>query len=95
MVVDGARNPVEHATTQQGRVDAEIEGEFAPFEASLEKALTACDDPQCPIYNDGDPIGYYKQAVAKLGLVNAALDNLPAAGLFGVASTLYNEEALA
>ena len=92
MVVDGARNPVEHATTQQGRVDAEIEGEFAPFEASLEKALTACDDPQCPIYNDGDPIGYYKQAVAKLGLVNAALDNLPAAGLFGVASALYNEE---
>ena len=76
MVVDGASNPVETATTQQGRVDGEVEEELA-MEALLEKALTACADPECPMYNDGDPVGYFYEAVAKLGLVNAAMDNYP------------------
>ena len=91
MVVDGASNPVEQATTQQERVDAEVEEELAT-ETLLEKALTACADPKCPIYNDGDPVGYFYEVVAKLGLVNAAMDNYPPAGIFGVISTLYNEE---
>ena len=91
MVVDGARNPVEQATTQQERVDAEVEEELAT-ETLLEKALTACADPKCPIYNDGDPVGYFYEAVTKLGLVNAAMDNYPPAGYFGVISTLYSEE---
>ena len=93
MVVDGASNPVEQATTQQERVASEIQGEWAPFETLLEKALTACAaDPQCPIYNDGNPVGYFKQAAAKLGLVNAAAGNIPEAGTWGVASTLYSEK---
>ena len=94
MVVDGADNPVDAATTQQERVDEQIE-EVAPLAASLQQALAACDDPRCPIYNDGDPVGYFKQAVAKLDLVNAAMDNHPLAGVFGVISTLYSEQALA
>ena len=93
MVVDGASNPVEQATTQQERVASEIQGEWEPFETLLEKALTACAaDPQCPIYNDGNPVGYFKQAAVKLGLVNAAAGNNPEAGTWGVVSTLYSEK---
>ena len=91
MVVDGADNPVDPATTQQERIDEEIE-EVAPLAAFLGKALTACAGPECPIYNDGDPVGYFRQAVAKLDLVNAAADNDPRAGIYGVISTLYSEE---
>ena len=91
MVVDGADNPVYQATTQQERIDEAIE-EFAPFADSLEQALTACAGPECPIYNDGDPVGYFKQAAAKLHLVNTAADDNPRAGLYGVISALYSEE---
>ena len=90
MVVDGASNPVDPATTQQERVDGEVEEQLVK-ETVLEKALTACADPECPIYNDGDPVGYFSEAVTKLGLVNAAMDNHPQAGYYGVISTLYNE----
>ena len=93
MVVDGASNPVEQATTQQERVASEIQGEWTPFETLLEQALTACAaDPQCPIYNYGNPVGYFKQAAAKLGLVNAAAGNNPVVGTWGVVSTLYSEK---
>ena len=91
MVVDGADNPVDPATTQQQRIDEAIE-EIAPLAAFLGKALTACAGPECPIYNDGDPVGYFKQAAAKLGLVNSAADDNPVAGLYGVISALYSEE---
>ena len=91
MVVDGADNPVDPAATQQERIDEAIE-EVAPLSAFLEEALTACAGPGCPIYNDGDPVDYFKQAAAKLDLVNAAADDNPDAGLAGVISTLYSEE---
>ena len=91
MVVDGADNPVDQAANQQERVAEQLE-EIEAMEALLEKALTACADPECPIYNDGDPVGYYLRAAQKLGLVNAAADNHPQAGLFGLVSNLYSEE---
>ena len=90
MVVDGAGNPVDQAATQEERVAEAVE-QFAPMEALLKGALIACADPECPIYNDGDPVGYYRQAAAKLHLVRAAADNHPVAGLYGVVSSLYNE----
>ncbi len=91
MVVEGADNPVDPATTLQQRVDEATE-EAAPVVDSLEQALMACADPLCPIYNDGDPVGYFKQAAAKLGLVNSAADDNPEAGFLGVISALYSEE---
>ena len=91
MVLDGADDPVDLAATQRDRVDEVIELNTR-IAALLERALTACSDPQCPMYNDGDPIGYYEQAVRKLDLVNSAAGGHPLAGLFGVISTLYNEE---
>ena len=92
MVVDGADNPVDPAATLQERVEEAIE-ETAPLEDLLEQALLACADPSCPIYNDGDPVGYFLDAVEKLGLVVAAADDHPLAGIFGVLSTLYTQEA--
>ena len=91
MVVDGADNPVDRADTQQDRVDEAVE-EWATFEELMEQALTACDSAKCPIYNEGDPIGYYKSAVEKLHLVNSAAGDVPYAGFLAVLTTLYGEE---
>ncbi len=33
----------------------------------------ACTEPLCPIYNDGDPVGYFRQAAAKRGRQRYAL----------------------
>ena len=46
------------------------------WNAQLETALRACDNPKdCPIYNDGVPVGYFKQAASNLELVNRATDH--------------------
>ena len=67
MVVDGATNfKVDQMLGQQELVAAEIEGDIAPYAIQLEQALAACADPECPIYNDGDPVGYFRQTAAKM-----------------------------
>lgn len=91
MVVDGADNPLDAAATQEERVAESLE-ELAAFSSLLEQALDACADPECPIYNDRDPVGYFTQAVAKLYLVNEAAEDHPLAGMLGVISTLYSED---
>ena len=91
MVLDSADNPGDPASTRQERIDKIVE-ELASLEAGLEAALEACYDPRhCPIYNDGDPIGYFKQVAGKLELVSAVLDDYPLAGPLGVISALYHE----
>ena len=90
MIVDAASNPVDSTATQEERIMEQVEAVSA-LAGGLEAALIACDDPvECPIYNDGDPVGYFEQAAAKMHLVNAAADN-PQAGVLGVLSTLYDE----
>ena len=91
MVVDGADNPVDRADTQQERIDEAVE-EWAAFEDLMEQALAACDSAECPMYNEGDPIDYYKSAVAKLHLVNSAAGDVPNAGFLAVLTPLYGEE---
>ena len=54
MVFDGVNNPVDAAASMEERIGEAIE-EAGPIEASLELALSACNSPKCPIYNDGDP----------------------------------------
>ena len=90
MVVDGADNPVDKADTQQERMEEAFE-ETAPFEENLKQALTTCDSVDCPIYNGGDPIGYYYRAAEKLHLVNSAAGGVPYAAFLGVVTPLYNE----
>ena len=91
MVVDGADNPIRPVATQRKRIEDDIES-AQTFSIFLERALQACSDSQCPIYNDGDPVSYFLEAVGKLHLVNAAADDHPLAGALGVISTLYSEE---
>lgn len=92
MVVDGADNPVDAAATPEERLAQQLE-EAEPQEAQLRRALTACAAPECPIYNDGDPIGYFIKAAEKLPLVNQAAGGLRDAGGWGVLSALYDEGA--
>ena len=90
MVIDAADNPVDAAADQAERVADALE-ETAPIAILLERALTACDNPECPIYNDGDPLGYFRQAAEKLHLVNEAAANHPDAAAYGVITPLYAE----
>ncbi len=90
MVIDGADNPVDAEADRAARVADAIE-ETAPIAILLEKALAACDSPECPIYNDGDPLGYFRKATEKLHLVNEAAGNHPDAAAFAVISPLYAE----
>ena len=94
MVVDGADNPVDEAFSQEERLAQNIQ-QIEPVEAQLNRALMACDTPQCPIYNDGDPIGYYMQAAAKLPLANQAAGNNPTIGYWGVISRAVQRTGLA
>ena len=93
MAVDGARNLFPSDPEEDEGDKEEEEAKPSAKAVQLEAALTACADPQCPIYNDGDPIGYFRQAAAKLHLVNAAVNNYPRAAHHGVNSTLRNEES--
>ena len=93
MAIDGARNLFPSDQEEDEGDKEEEEAKPSANAVQLEAALAACADPQCPIYNDGDPIGYFRQAAAKLHLVNAAVNNYPRAAHHGVNSTLRNEES--
>ena len=90
MAVDGARNPFP-SDQEEDEEEEDEEDEVSPYAVRLEEALTACADPECPIYNDGDPVGYLRQAIPKLDLVRAAAGN-PEAGHMGVIMTTLNEQ---
>ena len=92
MAVDGARNPFPSDPEATKPESVSETDQFAVVEARLEAALTACADPACPIYNGGDPVGYYQQAAAKVSLVNAAADNHPKGGFYGVYRAARDEE---
>ena len=93
MAIDGAENPFPSDQEEDEGDKEEEEAKPSANAVQLEAALAACADPQCPIYNDGDPIGYFRQAAAKLHLVNAAANNYPRAAHHGVTSPLRNEES--
>lgn len=90
MVIDGADNPVDELDTAEQRLESARE-EVTPIEDLLREAIEACSDPTCPIFNGGDPEGYYFDAVPKLELVNAAMANNPDAGFLGLITPLYSE----
>lgn len=90
MVVDGADNPLDDQSTLEIRVANEID-ESREFERLLNEALLSCDSAECPIFNDGDPVGYYLDAVDKFGLVVADVSDNPTAAILGLVQPLYNE----
>ena len=85
MVVDGADNPVDDVSSQQARIDNTID-EAAQFERLLGEALDACDTPDCPIHNDGDPRGYLAANAHRLAEVADATNGSPLVGAFWASS---------
>ncbi len=92
MVVDGADNPLDDLSTQEIRVQNFVD-ETSDFERLLNDALASCDSDDCPIFNDGDPVGYYFDAADKFGLVVADVSDNPDAAILGLIQPLYNEDA--
>ena len=92
MVVDGADNPVDDTSTVEARV-ANVIDEIRQFEVLLGEALDACDRPECPIYNDGDPRGYFKENVGALDAVAEATGGNPLAGALSIITPLYSQES--
>ncbi|MDE0137481.1 MAG: alpha/beta fold hydrolase [bacterium] len=92
MVVDGADNPVDDVSTVEARV-ANVIDELRQFEVLLGEALDACDQPRCPIYNDGDPRGYFKENVGALEAVVEATGGNPVAGALAIITPLYSQES--
>ncbi len=92
MVVDGADNPLDDVSTVEARVSNVID-ELRQFEVLLGEALDACDQPECPMYNDGDPRGYFKENVGALDAVAKATGGNPLAGVLAIITPLYSEEA--
>lgn len=90
MVIDGADNPVDELDTPEQRLESAKE-QIGPLAELLGQALDACVETSCPIYNDGDPVEYYFEAVKKLDLVNAAMADNPVAGYLGLITPLYSE----
>ena len=94
MVVDGADNPIDRADTEEERIEEYLEESLA-IEEQLRRALTACDSTECPIYNEGDPIGYYYRATEKLHLVNDSSGRRAVRGISGSNRSLVRRGGLA
>ena len=91
MVVDGARNPLADAETLDERVQL-ARDQIGPLEAQFEAALASCDSPVCPIFNDGDPEGFWYDTAPKLDLIAQAKGDNPTAISFGIIGHLYTEQ---
>lgn len=92
MVVDGADNPLDDVSSAEARIANTID-EIRQFEVLLGQALDACDSPDCPMYNDGDPRGYFIENVDALQAVNDVSEGNPLAGPLGVITTLYSQDS--
>ena len=92
MVVDGADNPVDDVSSVEARV-ANVIDELRQFDVLLGEALDACDSPECPMYNDGHPRGYFTENVDALDAVVEATGGNPMAGALSIVTPLYSRES--
>lgn len=90
MVIDGADNPLDEQDTFEERLDSARE-QIQPIEDLLLASLEACDTAACPIYNGGDPVGYYYDTAKKFDLINDANANNPDTAFLALITPLYNE----
>lgn len=90
MVIDGADNPIDDISDFDARL-ASAREETEPLERLLAEALDACETDACPIFNDGDPVGYYLDTVPDFDLVIEDNANNPNAPILGLITPLYNE----
>lgn len=90
MVIDGADNPLDEEATFEERLESARE-EIQPIEGLLGEALAACNDSTCPIFNDGDPVGFYFDAAEKFDLINEANANNDDTAFLAVITPLYQQ----
>ncbi len=89
MVLDGADNPIDDFSDIDATVES-IREEIEPLERLTREMLDACVDPTCPIYNDGDPAGYYLRTLENGERVDDAM-NVPGAISAAVITPLYDQ----
>jgi len=90
MVVDGAANPLADAQTLEEEIELARET-VGPLHEQLANALASCDSDTCPIYNEGDPEGYWYGMVDQFELVSEAEGGNPLAIALGIIGHLYTE----
>lgn len=91
MVLDGASDPIDPSSTSAERVANDLI-ETETFGLLLERAVAACDDESCPMFNNGDPEALYYEATRRFDLVNDEVGGNPLAGALGLITTLYTED---
>jgi len=91
MAVDGAANPLASFETVEEAIE-QAQASVGPLHDQLAAAIGSCDST-CPIWNDGDPEGYWYGMVDKFDLVTEAKDGDPTAIVLGVVGHLYSETA--
>lgn len=90
MAIDGAGNPLAKQDTPEQREQA-LRDQLAPLYDAFERALASCDSDSCPIYNGGDPAGYFTQAATKMNLLADASNGDWGVILAAINGGLYQE----
>lgn len=90
MVIDGAGDPTLRATDLETAIELQ-RLEIGPFEEQIGAALDACDNDECPIYNNGNPRQYWIDTAPKFELVQKAGNNDISSVYLGIFGFLYTE----
>jgi len=90
MVIDGAANPTLDPETDEEILES-ISIVFGGLHAQFAAAIDSCDDDACPMWNDGDPVGYWMQAAPKMDLVAEAAGGDKSAVLPSLNGFLYQQ----
>ncbi|MEM7091573.1 MAG: alpha/beta fold hydrolase [Actinomycetota bacterium] len=90
MVVDGAGNPLADSDDLESAIEV-ARDTIEPIHAQFEAALATCDSDACPIWNDGDPEGYWYEVAPKMQLVADAKEGNGQAMVLGLVGHLYSQ----
>jgi len=91
MVLDGADNPL---ADPEGIAELaeEARSNVGPLHEQFEAAIDSCDTADCPIWNDGDPQGFWFNTAEKLDIVAEARGGNTDAVVLGIIGHLYNQQ---
>lgn len=89
MAVDGAANPLARSDEREEQLQ-NFRDSVGPLHDQLAAAIASCDET-CPIWNDGNPEGYWYEIVDKFELVREAVDGDTQSVLLGIVGHLYSE----
>lgn len=92
VVLDAAPNPVQPDDTVEDLMAAH-HLLFGPWHAQFEAALLSCADESCPIWNEGDPMGYWLDTIDSLPILVEAAGGSTVAKIQALNGFLYAEDA--